>query len=104
MKLFLTLFFTVLLIGGGYLLFVHQTPPASGPSATWEAEAQQHLTTLLSDQLKAAGSRDWTAFDANLKKAEAHLAAAPGEARSANFRSALKAYASQQQLRAQLPQ
>ncbi len=103
MKLFLYLFFTVLLIGGGYFLFVHQTPPASGPAATWEAEAQQHLTTLLADQLKAVGSQDWTSFDADLKKAEAHLAAAPAEANSANFRSALKGYASQQELRAQLP-
>lgn len=103
MKLFLYLFFTVLLIGGGYFLFVHQTPPASGPAATWEAEAQQHLTTLLADQLKAVGSQDWTAFDADLKKAEDHLAAAPAEANSANFRSALKAYASQRELRAQLP-
>lgn len=103
MKLFLYLCFTIVLLGGGYFLFIHETQPASAPAAAWEKTAQQHLTTLLADQLQAVGSQNWAAFDADLKKAEAHLAAAPAEAQSANFRSALKAYAAQQELRAQLP-
>lgn len=102
MKLFLYLFVSALLLGGTYVFFVRETPPASVPAGNWESEAQGHLTTLLGDQLKAVSSKDWTAFDADLKKAEAHLALAPVGANDGSFRSALRAYRSQQEMRAQL--
>ena len=102
MKLFLYLFVSVLLLGGCYFLFIHEDKPAvATPSSTWEAEAQTHLTTLLSDQLQASASHNWTTFEADLKKAEAHLAQAPAGANTNNFRVALSAYRSQVDLRAQ---
>ncbi len=105
MKLFLYLFVSALLLGGFYTLFIHDSAPAvATPASSWEAEAQTHLTTLLADQLKAASSRDWSVFEANLQKAEAHLAGAPEGTDTGNFRTALTAYRSQQELRAQMPQ
>lgn len=105
MKLFLYLFCTVLLLGGGYFLFVHDSAPAvATPASTWQAEAQTHLTALLADQIQAASSHDWKPFEADLKKAEAHLALAPAEADTKNFRLALAGYRSQQEMRAQMPQ
>jgi len=105
MKLFFYLFFSVMLVGGFYALFIHDsTPVVATPASAWEAEAQAHLTTLLADQLTAASSRDWSVFEADLQKAEAHLAQAPEGANSGNFRRALSGYRSQQELRAQVPQ
>jgi hypothetical protein len=103
MKLFIYLFVAVLLIGGTYLLVVDHAPPQSSAAAVWSAEAQTDLANLLTDQIKTSQSNDWSAFDADLAKAVAHLAKAPADADSANFRDAIAIYKSQQQLRAQLP-
>ncbi|MEY4489230.1 MAG: hypothetical protein RIQ79_1738 [Verrucomicrobiota bacterium] len=103
MKLFLTLVFIIVLAGGAYFLFVDRSPPVSSAATTWSAEAQVELTTLLSDLMKASQSNDWKAFDADLDKADAHLAKAPADADTLNFRTAISSYRSQQQLRAQLP-
>ncbi len=102
MKLFLTLVLIIVLAGGSYLLFVDRSAPVSTASAAWSAEAQVELTALLSDLLKASQSNDWRAFDADLDKADAHLASAPADADTTNFRTAITSYRSQQQLRAQL--
>jgi hypothetical protein len=102
MKLFLYLFVSVLLLGGCYFLFIREDKPAvATPASTWEAGAQTHLTTLLADQLQASASQNWAAFEADLKKAEAHLAQAPAGAKTDNFRVALAAYRSQVDLRHQ---
>ncbi len=102
MKLFRYLFVSALLHGGCYMLFVKDSAPVvATPASTWDAGAQAHLTALLSHQIEAASSRDWTAFEADLKKAEAHLAAAPAGAGTNNFRVALGAYRSQVELRSQ---
>jgi len=101
MKLFIYLLLIFVLIGGTYLLFIDHTPPPSATSVTWSDQAQIHLTTLLADQLQASQSNDWSTFDADLTKAEAHLANAPADVYTTTFRSALSVYRSQQKMRAQ---
>lgn len=99
MKPFLYAFFILLLVGGGYALLVDQSPPENAAVGTWNTEAQSHLSTLLADQLKIAQGQDRSSFEAHLKSAEAHLAAAPAEADSATFRTAIQAYRAQQNAR-----
>lgn len=105
MKLLLYLFFSLLLIGGTVFLIVG--PPAAPVEpavASWETEAQTQLATLLSTQMQAANTQDWTAFNTALAQASAHLAAAPAKANTTTFRAALTVYEAQQRQRAQLQQ
>jgi hypothetical protein len=104
MKLFIYLLFAVVLFGGAYLLLVDNTPPKSPAAITWAEESQVHLSALLSDQMQASQSNNWSSFDANLTKAEAHLYKAPVDADTTTLRAALSVYRSQQKIRAQLAQ
>lgn len=102
MKLFLYLLFAVVLFGGAYLLLVDNTPPKSPAAIAWAEASQVHLSALLSDQMQASQSNNWSSFDANLTKAEAHLAKAPADADTTTLRAALTVYRSQQKIRAQI--
>ncbi|TAG28450.1 MAG: hypothetical protein EAZ36_05865 [Verrucomicrobia bacterium] len=104
MKLALYLTIIGLLLGGTYLLLVDRSPPKSPAAVAWAEESQVHLSALLSDQLQASQTNNWSSFDANLSKAEAHLTAAPSDADPGTLRAALSVYRAQQQIRAQLTQ
>jgi hypothetical protein len=90
------------LFGGAYLLLVDDTPPKSPAAIAWAEESQVHLSALLSDQMQASQNNDWSSFDADLAKAEAHLAKAPRDADSTTLRAALSIYRAQQKMRAQI--
>ncbi len=104
MKLFLALVFACVVFGGAYLLFVDKTPPKSPAAIAWAEESQVHLSALLSVQMQSSQSNNWSSFDAELGKAEAHLAKAPRDADTTTLRAALSVYRAQQKIRAQLVQ
>ncbi len=102
MKLFLSIIFACVLFGGAYLLLVENAPPKSPAATSWADDFQVHLSAMLTDQIQASESNNWSSLDADLKKAEAHLAKAPRDADTTTFRAALAVYRSQQKMRAQL--
>lgn len=104
MKLFIYLLFAVVLFGGAYLLLVDNTPPRSAAATAWAEQSQVHLSALLADQMQASQSNNWSSFDADLAKAEAHLAKAPADADTSTLSAALSVYRSQQKIRAQIAQ
>jgi hypothetical protein len=104
MKLLLSIVFACVLFGGAYLLLVENTPPKSPAAIAWADESQVHLSALLTLQMQASQSNNWSSFDADVMKAEAHLAKAPREADTTTLSAALAVYRSQQKMRAQLSQ
>lgn len=102
MKLLLSIVLSCVLFGGAYLLLVENTPPKSPADTAWAEASQVHLSALLTDQIRGGQNNDWSSLDADLTKAEAHLAKAPRDADTTTFRAALAVYRSQQKMRTQL--